>query len=146
MTVLGTDKEIVRQRNMKIRQLWTQIEPSKEENTRINEICTQWKANTAAFLRARIWVFLRAQSCCSVAVLTFTRGFATQDGGSWKLWWENHAPSIAPLITGLGLHKVHSVDWYVEKKFSHGANLVNFGGPSHFCPQDLSPTGSNLDP
>lgn len=123
-----------------------QIEPSKEENTRINEIYIQLKTNTAPFLRARIWVFLRAQSCCSAAVLTFTRDFATQDGGSWKLWRENHSSSIAPLITDLGLHKVHSVDWYVEKKFSHGANLANFGGPSHFCPQDLSPTGSNLDP
>lgn len=35
---------------------------------------------------------------------------------------QNHAPALAFSRTVLGLHRVHSVGWYVEKKFSHNAN------------------------
>lgn len=47
---------------------------------------------------------------------------------------QSHAPTLALLITDLGLHEVPSVGCYVEKKFSHSANLVKFGEPSRFRP------------
>ena len=72
-----------------------QTEPPKEENPGISEVCVQLKANTALFFRARGRVFLGAQSCCSVAVLTFAEGLCCRRWRILEIVVQNHTPSSA---------------------------------------------------
>ena len=72
-----------------------QTEPPKEENPGISKAYVQLKANTALFLRARGRVFLGAQACCSVAVLTFAEGLCCRRWRILETVVQNHAPSLA---------------------------------------------------